>query len=160
MLIRQVQGCDLEVIATIESDNFSPQEATTRAVLEERIRLIPDTFLVALIDQEIVGYIEGPVVTTPILEDSLFHGVTKNPKTGGYIAITSLSIAKHFQQQGVGTALLAALKDLVVAQQRTGLILTCHDYLISYYEMNGFINQGISESQHGGTLWYQMIWKL
>lgn len=66
MLIRQVQGSDLEVIATIESDNFSPQEATTRAVLEERIRLIPDTFLVALIDQEIVGYIEGPVVTTPI----------------------------------------------------------------------------------------------
>ncbi|VHF95930.1 acetyltransferase family protein [Streptococcus pyogenes] len=132
MLIRQVQGSDLEVIATIESDNFSPQEATTRAVLEERIRLIPDTFLVALIDQEIVGYIEGPVVTTPIFEDSLFHGVTKNPKTGGYIAITSLSIAKHFQQQGVGTALLAALKDLVVAQQRTGLILTCHDYLISY----------------------------
>lgn len=80
MLIRQVQGSDLEVIATIESDNFSPQEATTRAVLEEHIRLIPDTFLVALIDQEIVGYIEGPVVTTPILEDSLFHGVTKNPK--------------------------------------------------------------------------------
>lgn len=44
MLIRQVQGSDLEVIATIESDNFSPQEATTRAVLEEHIRLIPDTF--------------------------------------------------------------------------------------------------------------------
>ena len=60
MLIRQVQEADWETIAAIERDNFSPQEAATKEAIGERIRLIPDTFLVALIDQKIVGYIEGP----------------------------------------------------------------------------------------------------
>ncbi len=51
------------------------------------------------------------------------------------------------------------MKDLAVTQEREGIILTCHDYLIPYYEMNGFSNQGLSESEHGGAVWYQMIWK-
>lgn len=158
MLIRQVQEADWETIAAIERDNFSPQEAATKEAIRERIRLIPDTFLVALIDQKIVGYIEGPVMAKPILEDHLFHHVKSNPVSGGYIAITSLSIDKAFQQQGIGIALLAAMKDLAVAQRRDGIILTCHDYLIPYYEMNGFHNQGLSESEHGGAIWYQMFW--
>lgn len=54
MLIRQVQEADWETIAAIERDNFSPQEAATKEAIGERIRLIPDTFLVALIDQKIV----------------------------------------------------------------------------------------------------------
>ncbi|MGT2935093.1 GNAT family N-acetyltransferase [Streptococcus castoreus] len=159
MLIRQVQQADWGAIAEIESDNFSPQEATTKEVIKERIDLISDTFLVAVIDQQLVGYVEGPAIADPVLEDHLFHGVTKNNENGGYIAITSLSIAKAFQQQGIGIALLAAMKDLVVSQQREGIILTCHDYLIPYYEMNGFTNQGLSESKHGGATWYQMIWQ-
>nr|WP_282917266.1 GNAT family N-acetyltransferase [Streptococcus canis] len=159
MLIRQVQESDWEAISAIEHDNFSPQEATTKEVIRERTRLISDTFLVALIDQKLVGYIEGPVIAKPILQDHLFHGVKENPQKGGYIAITSLSIDKAFQQQGIGIALLAAMKDLAVTQEREGIILTCHDYLIPYYEMNGFSNQGLSESEHGGAVWYQMIWK-
>ncbi|EHI70108.1 acetyltransferase, GNAT family [Streptococcus ictaluri 707-05] len=134
-------------------------DAAKPEVIKERTQLIPDTFLVAELDHCIAGYIEGPVIQNALLQDRLFHKVSKNPKQGGYLAITSLSIASSFQKQGVGTALLAAMKDLVVAQKRQGIILTCHDYLIPYYEMNGFKNQGLSDSQHGGTIWYQMFWE-
>lgn len=150
---------DWNVIVDIESQNFSAEEAATPEAIKERIERISDTFLVAVIDDEIAGYIEGPVVSQRYLTDDLFHKVTENPNVGGFIAVTSLSVSENFKGQGLGTALLAALKDLAVAQNRQGITLTCHDYLISYYEMNGFVDEGESESEHGGTLWYNMVWE-
>lgn len=158
MLIRNVREGNCQAIYDIEAANFSKEEAITKEAIQERITLIPDTFLVAEINDETVGYIEGPIVLNPILTDNLFHNVEKNPCQGGYLAVTSLSIKADYQQQGIGTALLAALKDLVVFQKRQGILLTCHDYLIPYYEMNGFTYQGPSESKHGGGLWHDMLW--
>ena len=93
------------------------------------------------------------------LTDDLFHKVVPNASQGGFIAVTSLSISKDFKGQGIGTALIAALKDLSIAQKRQGISLTCHDYLIAYYEMNGFTDEGESESKHGGSSWYNMVWE-
>ncbi|AXJ12362.1 GNAT family N-acetyltransferase [Streptococcus pluranimalium] len=159
MEIRHVALADWAIISDIESQNFSIEEAATPEAMKERIERISDTFLVAVIDGNIAGYIEGPVVSQRYLTDDLFHKVEQNPKEGGFIAVTSLSISKNYQGQGVGTALIAALKDLAVAQKRQGINLTCHDYLISYYEMNGFIDEGQSESAHGGSIWYNMVWE-
>ncbi|MGT2887783.1 GNAT family N-acetyltransferase [Streptococcus didelphis] len=159
MFIRNVSEADWQFIYEIECDNFSKEEAASIEAIRQRTSLIKDTFLVAEINQKIVGYIEGPVVLEPHLEDSLFHQIKENPASGGYIAVTSLSIAKDYQQQGIGMALIAALKDLSLAQKRQGIILTCHDYLIPYYQMNGFTCLGLSDSKHGGSVWYDMLWK-
>lgn len=40
---------------------------------------------------------------------------------------------------------------------RKGVILTCKDKLVRYYESFGFVNKGISESTHGNAVWYDMI---
>lgn len=40
---------------------------------------------------------------------------------------------------------------------RKGLILTCKEYLIHYYSKFGFYNLGVSDSTHGGAVWYDMI---
>ena len=42
---------------------------------------------------------------------------------------------------------------------RKGLILTCKDRLIHYYAKFGYKNMGVSESVHGGAVWYDMILK-
>ena len=42
-------------------------------------------------------------------------------------------------------------------QGRKGLILTCKDRLIHYYEKFGYVNMGVSRSVHGGAVWYDMI---
>ena len=68
-------------------------------------------------------------------------------------------MAEDFKGQAVGTKLIAALKDLAREQKRDGITLTCHDYLISYYEKNGFTNDGQSQSTHGGAVWYDMVWE-
>lgn len=159
MLIRHARPDDFDEVFRIEWENFSPAEAASEHAIKERLETICDTFLIAEIDDQIAGYIEGPVVVQRYLTDDLFHKVTKNPDQDGFIAVTSLSVDDKFKGQGVGTALLAALKDLAIAQQRQGINLTCHDYLIAYYEMNGFTDEGESDSNHGGTTWYNMVWE-
>ena len=107
--------------------NFSPEEAATPEALAERLETICDTFLIAEIDGTVADYIEGPVISERYLTDDLFYKVTPNASQGGYIAVTSLSISKEFKGQGVGTSLIAAFKDLAIAQKRQGISLTCHD---------------------------------
>lgn len=159
MLIRHARKEDWADVVRIEQDNFSPEEAATPEVILERLETICDTFLIAEIDGKVAGYIEGPVIDKRYLADDLFHKVTPNVSEGGFIAVTSLSVSKEFKGQGVGTALIAALKDLAIAQKRQGISLTCHDYLIAYYEMNGFTDEGESESNHGGSSWYNLVWE-
>ncbi|MDR1605818.1 MAG: GNAT family N-acetyltransferase [Streptococcaceae bacterium] len=158
MNIRHVTVADLAAIYQIEVNNFSAAEAATYEGMKDRISKIPDTFLVAEIDGQVAGYIEGPAVATRHLTDDLFETVVENAQTGGYIAVTSLSVAERFKGQLVGTRLIAALKELARQQKREGINLTCHDYLIAYYEKNGFINEGQSQSTHGGAVWYDMVW--
>ena len=33
------------------------------------------------------------------------------------------------------------------------------DYLIPYYEKQGFTNEGLSESQYAGEVWYNLVWE-
>lgn len=159
MLIRHGQLTDLDNVYRIELANFGEGVAITREAFEERLQIMTDTFLVAEYDGQLVGYIEGPVVPEAALKDSLFHKVSQNAESGGYIAITSLSVSSEVKGQGVGTALIAAMKDLSIVQGREGLVLTCEDYLIPYYQMNGFKDEGPEDSQHGGKVWFRMVWQ-
>ena len=153
MLIRHARKEDWADVVRIEQDNFSLEEAATPEAILERLETICDTFLIAEIDGKVAGYIEGPVIDKRYLTDDLFHKVTPNASEGGFIAVTSLSVSKEFKGQGVGTALIAALKDLAIAQKRQGISL------IAYYEMNGFTDEGESESNHGGSSWYNLVWE-
>lgn len=159
MLIRKVNPEDFGEIMDIEEVNFSEEEAASAKAMKERIEVIPDTFLVAEIAGRITGYLVGPVTQKRYLTDDLFENVVSNPASGGFIQIQSLSVAPKFAGQGIGTALLAALKDLALAQNRDGISLTCHSELIPYYEMNGFSDEGPSDSNHGGSLWNNMVWE-
>ena len=156
--IRQAQLSDWEEVVHIENLNFPKEEAASPGALKERIQLIADTFLIAELNGQIVGYVVGPVLVSRHLTDVLFTRVTANPPTGGFIAIRSLSVHPDFQRQGMGTLLLAALKETAVQQNRQGISLICHDELISYYEMNGFGDEGISQSFHSGAPWFDMVW--
>ncbi|WP_307977279.1 N-acetyltransferase [uncultured Streptococcus sp.] len=158
MLIRQATTEDLDEVLAIEESNFSAAEAMSREAIDNHIRKIPDTFLIAEIDGAVAGYIEGPVVAEAVLTDDLFLDVAPNQPVAGFVAVTSLSIHPDFKGQGIGTALLAAMKDVVAARQGKGIVLTCHDYLIAYYEMNGFVDQGESASTYANEVWYDMLW--
>ena len=157
--IRRAELSDWEAILAVEQLNFPAAEAVSAEILKERIELIPDTFLLAELHGQLAGYIVGPAVQSPYLTDDFFSKVGANSPEGAFIAVQSLSVHPDFQRQGVGTLLLAALKEIAVQQNRKGISLTCHDELIPYFEMNGFVHEGISDSTHGGAVWSDMVWK-
>ena len=139
--IRQATLSDLEEMLAIEEANFSSEEAFSRQSLEESIRKTADTFLVARDENQLVGYILG--------EAQSLH-----PK---WIAIKSLTIHPDHCGQGLGSLLIAALKQVTVELDYQGIFLQSPDELLSYFEMNGFVEE-VTESHYGSGSEWHLIW--
>ena len=140
--IRQATLSDLDEMLAIEEVNFSSEEALSRQSLEESIRKTADTFLVARDENQLLGYVLG--------EAQSIH-----PK---WIEIRSLAIHPDHRGQGLGTLLLANLKQVAVEGGYEYLRLTCPDDLLSYFEMNGFVEEEVPENHYGSGSGWQLIW--
>ena len=141
--IRQATLSDLDEMLAIEEANPSLEEVFSRQSLEESIRKTAGTFLVAGDENQLLGYILG--------EAQSIH-----PK---WIEIKSLTIHPDHWGQGLGTLLLAALKQVTVELNHQGILLQSPDELLSYFEMNGFVEEEVTESHYcSGSEWY-LIWE-
>ena len=60
------------------------------------------------------------------------------------------------QGEGLATYLLRHVIEECRRQGRSGIVLTCKDELIGFYEKVGFVHEGRSESEHGGVPWNDM----
>ena len=61
-----------------------------------------------------------------------------------------------YRKHGYSVELIKSCIADAKAQGRKGLVLTCKEKLLHYYAKFGFVNEGLSESDHGGAEWYQM----
>lgn len=157
MSLRNVQVTDLEQLLLIENEGFSIEEAATKEAFVERIQLIPDTFIVAEKEGKILGYINGPIIHQLYITDDLFTKIKANPNRGGYQSILGLAVSNQARNQGIAKILMEKVEELVKENEREGITLTCKQKLVSFYEKLGFVNHGMSESQHGGVRWYNMV---
>ncbi|SDO95858.1 Acetyltransferase (GNAT) domain-containing protein [Streptococcus sp. NLAE-zl-C503] len=140
--IRQATLLDLEEMLAIEEANPSLEEALSRQSLEKSIRKSAGTFLVARDENQLVGYVLG--------ESQSLHPT--------WIEIRSLAIHPDHRGQGLGTLLLANLKQVTVELDYQGILLQSPDELLSYFEMNDFVEEEMTESHYGsGSEWY-LIW--
>jgi ribosomal protein S18 acetylase RimI-like enzyme len=155
--LRNVQSTDLEQLLVIENEGFSKEEAATKEAFVQRIQLIPDTFIVAEKEGKILGYINGPIINQPYITDDLFEEIKLNSKRGGYQSVLGLAVSNQARNQGIAKILIEKMEELVEENEREGITLTCKQDLVSFYEKFGFVNHGMSESQHGGILWYNMV---
>ncbi|HWO95463.1 MAG TPA: GNAT family N-acetyltransferase, partial [Bacillus sp. (in: firmicutes)] len=80
--------------------------------------------------------------------------------SGGHQSVLGLAVSPHFQKRGVASALLAHLEKKARENKRETITLTCKENLIRYYEYHAYVNMGVSSSQHGGVIWYNMSKKL
>ncbi|OLS40415.1 GNAT family N-acetyltransferase [Bacillus sp. MRMR6] len=158
--IRNVKLEDLPYLVIIENLCFIKEEAATEEAFKKRIQNIPDSFFVAEEDREIVGLINGPVIHKPYISDDLFNDLKSNPASGGHQSILGVAVATPFQKRGVASALLIHLERKAKLHNRETITLTCKKDLIGFYEKLGYMNQGVSESEHGGVIWYNMMKKI
>ena len=85
-------------------------------------------------------------------ENALIH-----PVDGMYQSIFGLDVIPEYRRQGVAADLMNHLIQTAKARGKKGMILTCKDRLIHYYEKFGYRSLGISGSVHGGAVWYDML---
>ncbi|GAT17755.1 GNAT family N-acetyltransferase [Secundilactobacillus silagei] len=147
----------LSAIMTIENQGFTPDEAATKPSMAERIDRISDTFIVASQDQQVLGYVVGPASDERYLSDDLYAHLTANKPSDRYQTVLSLAVAKSARDQHIGSQLLAELAQVAHAQNRTAITLTCLKKLVPFYERNGYVNEGVSDSAHAGETWYNMV---
>ena len=134
--IRQAVIEDLEQVAAVEARCFPAAEAADEKSLKERLEAFPGSFLVAECEGRIAGFI--------------------NPR-GAYQSIFGLDVDEDFRHQGLAGRLMKALIEKAESEGRKGLILTCKEHLIGFYEQFGYCSMGVSKSVHGGAVWYDMI---
>ncbi|MGG5316093.1 GNAT family N-acetyltransferase [Enterococcus sp. AZ072] len=149
---------EIDKIIAIEISGFSKEEAATKEAMKERIQLISDSFIVATDkENQPIGYVVGPVIQERYLYDELFEKSTVNPETGGYQSVLSLVVLPEYRGTGVASGMLEELKRVAKNHNRSGITLTCLETLIPFYERNGYKVEGISDSQHAGETWYNMV---
>jgi ribosomal protein S18 acetylase RimI-like enzyme len=158
--IRNVKIDDLLNLVGIENLCFTKEEAATKEAFELRIQLISDSFFVAEEDGVIVGLVNGPVIDNVFITDDLFSDLKENPASGGHQSVLGLAVSPSVQKRGVASALLAHLEKEAREKSRETITLTCKKNLIRFYENHGYRKLGVSTSQHGGALWYNMSRKL
>ena len=156
MKIRCATIEDLDRITEVEALCFSPAEAASKASFEGRLTVYPNHFWVSEVDDEIVGFVNGFVTDEEDLTDEMFADANMHNEKGAWQMIFGVDTIPEYQRRGIAEQVLNKVVEVAKVEGRKGLVLTCKEHMLHYYAKFGFINEGVSGSEHGGALWYQM----
>ena len=133
--IRPVRPTDFAAVTEVEAICFPAAEAATEESFKARIAAT-----------------DSKTICDEMYENSACHR-----PDGAYQSIFGLDVIPDYRCQGIAAALMDHMIEDAKNKGRKGLILTCKDRLIHYYAKFGYKNMGVSESVHGGAVWYDMI---
>lgn len=156
MKIRLATMGDLEVIASMEKACFPEAEAASRESFAERLSVFPNHFWLLEEKGKCVSLINGMVTDLPKLQDIMFEDASMHDENGVWQMIFGVETLPEYQHRGYAGVLMEHVIADAREQGRKGLVLTCKERLIPFYERFGYVNEGISESVHGGAVWYDM----
>ena len=157
--IREVQQSDIDQVCLIQESTQNFQETVNREIIEERIRNFADTFLLASLDNQVIAYISATDFATFSVSIWIVEMADREAISNGNLVIDALSVHPNYQGQGLGTLLLAAMKQVALQKNSPAIYLVCKDELLSYFEMNEFMEQGIVDLGIGNEVNFLMYWK-
>ncbi len=156
-IVRQAELKDISSIAQIEAACFPREEAASLETFEKRFSVFPDSFFVIECEGRVVGHINGAIYSAPELPDALYSNPKLHDPNGDYQTVFGLAVDPKYQRKGYATLLMKHFIDVSRKNGRKGIVLTCKDNLIQFYESFGFVHQGVSKSSHGGARWNDML---
>lgn len=154
--IRYANINDLDEIAELERLCFPAEEAASKEYFCERLKIYPKHFWVLEFDGRIVSVINGMVTDEPDLKDEMYHNADMHDENGKWQMIFGVETHPDYLRKGYAKILMKSVIADTISDNREGLVLTCKEKLIPYYQKFGFVNEGVSNSVHGNTVWYQM----
>jgi ribosomal protein S18 acetylase RimI-like enzyme len=160
--VRLAKKEDLDDIINIESICFPAAEAAKKEDFIKRFETFPENFLVSEIkennnNKKIIGFINGCTTDKPELPDELYHNEKLHKKDGDYQTVFGIDVLPEYRKNGVGGKMMESLIKLSKERGKKGIVLTCKEHLIHFYEKFGYKNMGKSKSVHGGAVWYDML---
>lgn len=157
MRIRLAVPEDLAALTAVEAACFPAAEAATEQDLAARLAVYPNHFwLLENEEGRLISFVNGMVTHEPDLRDEMYSEAALHDETGEWQMIFGVNTLPEFRRRGLAGQVLRRVIADAEAQGRKGCVLTCKDRLVHYYETFGFVSEGVSESVHGGVVWYQM----
>ena len=154
--IRRATLEDVEQIAQLEEACFPPKEAASESSFLQRLKVYANHFLVLEEEGKIVSMVNGMVTEEEDLKDEMYSNAQLHNENGKWQMIFGVATHPDWQKKGLAQKVLKEFIAIAKKENRKGLVLTCKEKLIPYYEKFGFVNEGISSSEHGAVVWYQM----
>lgn len=157
MKIRKATINDLKELSRIEMECFPAAEAATEEIFCRRLEVYSDFFWILENEAgEIVSFVNGMATDNEILTDEMFENPDLHNKNGDWQMIFGVNTLPEFRRKGYAEKVLRRVVEDTKKDGRKGIVLTCKDKLVSFYEKIGFVNEGLSESTHGNAIWYNM----
>jgi GNAT superfamily N-acetyltransferase len=115
-----------------------------------------DCFWLLWDGDRLVSMVNGMASDEYDLRDEMFHDADLHQPDGDWLMIFGVATIPEYQRQGcAGQVLRQAIEDTRMLG-RKGVVLTCKKFRIPYYATFGFVDEGVSQSEHGGAVWHQM----
>ena len=157
MHIRTASLADAAALAAVEAACFPPAEAATAAEITDRLAYYADHFwLLEEDDGTLVSFVDGMTTDEPTLRDEMYENAALHDEDGTWQMIFGVNTLPAYRRRGCAGAVLERVIADARAQGRRGCVLTCKDKLVHYYEKFGFVNEGVSQSTHGGVVWREL----
>lgn len=157
MEIRMGTLNDLEAVTAVEAECFPAAEAATKEEFEKRLQFYGNHFLLMFEGDKLISFVDGFVTNLPDLTDEMYARAEMHDEHGTWQMIFGVNTIPAYRRKGYAGQLLERMIDDARMQDRKGLVLTCKDALVHYYEKFGFVNEGVSQnSTHGNAVWNQM----
>lgn len=156
MRIRTATIADLAAVTAVEAACFPAAEAATELDFSKRLEVYPNHFWLLEKDGVLISFVNGLVTNEPSLRDEMYSDAALHDEQGDWQMIFGVNTLPAYRRQGLAGQVLQSVIADAKQQGRKGCVLTCKEALIHYYETFGFVNEGVSESSHGGVVWYEM----
>lgn len=156
MYIRKATYADASVLAEIEQICFPPEEKASATTIRERLKAFPDGFWLLEKNGKVVGFVNGLATNEAELIDEMYADTSFHRPHGQWQMIFGVDVLPEYRNRGLAAIMLRRVIDDSYKAKRKGLVLTCKEHLVHYYERFGFIDEGISSSTHGGAIWHKM----
>lgn len=157
MVIRTASLADLEAVAAVEAACFPPAEAASAAEFAGRLQVYPNHFwLLETEGGELASFINGLVSDEPALRDEMYANAALHRESGAWQMIFGVATLPKYRRQGLAARVMKRVISDARLQGRRGCVLTCKEHMVSYYEKFAYRNEGVSQSVHGGAVWYDM----
>ena len=157
MRIRIATMADLAAVSAVEAACFPEAEAATERDFAARLAVYPNHFWLLEDDSgRLISFVNGLVTNEPSLRDEMYSNAALHDEAGDWQMIFGVNTIPSHRRQGLAGQVLRRVIEDAKAQGRKGCVSACKDRLVHYYETFGFVNEGVSESVHGGAVWYGM----